>query len=547
MKSKKMLIALILAITVFICPSTFAAQFSDVPQSHWAYDEINKASEYGFMDGMGDGTFGIGTNVTRAQFASMIVRMFGLEKKVPESKYSDVDSSKWYYNDVDTLLAYGIAQYESGRFRPDDKITREEMTVMLVRSLGYGSLAQQENSTTPFTDVSENKGYINLAYDFGIVSGRTNTEFDPKGTATREEAAAMMVRCYEKYNSKINFLHGFYAFSSYSQKDMAGNMNAVSFGWSRLEENNGSVVLNTLYTNGNEWAVPQGYENIVEYLKSKNVKTNLNIFMSAGEGSDASDILSDSQKRSKAVQAIMDELTVSYKNLGYNPYSGVTIDFENLRSTRKSDFVSFLKELKGKLDSAGKTLYVTVQPPMEDGSYFDGYDFKEIGNIADKVILMAYDYNPTSISQDVMESGFTTTPVSPFDEVYYGLKVITDSKTGIQDKNKIVLGLSFNNVGWNVVDGKITNSKGLTYTYDEIEKMIQNGAVVKYSDKYRNPYLVCSKDGSTTVWYENAESIKDKCELAKMFGINGVSFWRLGMIPNDGGDFNIWSNISALR
>jgi spore germination protein YaaH len=441
-----------------------------------------------------------------------------------------------------------VSQYGDGCFRPDDNITREEMAVMLIRALGYDSLALQENSTpTPFTDVSENMGYINLAYNFGIISGKSSTEFNPKGTATREEAAAMMVRCYEKHTSKINFLHGFYAFSSYSQKDIAADMNAVSFGWSRLEEDNGTVVLSTLHTNGNEWAVPDGYEDIVKYLKEKNIKTNLNVYMSAGEGDTAADILSDSQKRSAAVDAIMDELTASYKNLGYNPYSGVTIDFENLRSSQKSNFVSFLKELKEKLNS-DKTLYVAVQPPMKNGSYFDGYDFKKIGNIADKVILMAYDYNPKSISQDVMESGFTTTPVSPFDEVYFGLKAVTDSKTGVQDKSKIVLGMSFNNVGWTVDNGKITNSKGITYTYADIEKMIQNGANVKYSDKYRNPYLVYSENGQNTiVWFENAESIKDKCELAKMFGINGISFWRLGMIPNGSGNFDVWNTINNLR
>ncbi|MCI1960168.1 MAG: S-layer homology domain-containing protein [Clostridia bacterium] len=546
MKFKKIFIVLIIAISM--CSDAFAAQFSDVSENHWAYGEINKASEYGFITGMGDGTFGLGKNVTRAQFASMVVRMFGFKENIPDLKYSDVGSKKWYYSDVETALANGVSQYGDGCFRPDDNITREEMAVMLIRALGYDSLALQENSTpTPFTDVSENMGYINLAYNFGIISGKSSTEFNPKGTATREEAAAMMVRCYEKHTSKINFLHGFYAFSSYSQKDIAADMNAVSFGWSRLEEDNGTVVLSTLHTNGNEWAVPDGYEDIVKYLKEKNIKTNLNVYMSAGEGDTAADILSDSQKRSAAVDAIMDELTASYKNLGYNPYSGVTIDFENLRSSQKSNFVSFLKELKEKLNS-DKTLYVAVQPPMKNGSYFDGYDFKKIGNIADKVILMAYDYNPKSISQDVMESGFTTTPVSPFDEVYFGLKAVTDSKTGVQDKSKIVLGMSFNNVGWTVDNGKITNSKGITYTYADIEKMIQNGANVKYSDKYRNPYLVYSENGQNTiVWFENAESIKDKCELAKMFGINGISFWRLGMIPNGSGNFDVWNTINNLR
>ena len=55
---------------------------------------------------------------------------------------------------------------------------------------------------------------------------------------------------------------------------------------------------------------------------------------------------------------------------------------------------------------------------------------------------MAYDYYAKTITSDVMESGFTTTPVTPFDEVYYALKVITDENTGVADKSKVVLGLS---------------------------------------------------------------------------------------------------------
>ena len=173
---------------------------------------------------------------------------------------------------------------------------------------------------------------------------------------------------------------------------------------------------------------------------------------------------------------------------------------------------------------------------MKNSTYFDGYDFKAIGEIADKVILMAYDYNAKSIPQDVMDSGFTTTPVTPFDEVYYALKTITDDITGVADKNKVVLGISMSNIGWTVVNGQITNSRGNTYSYSEIADMIDDGAEVKYSDKYKNPYLIYdSDDGKEIVWYENSRSIADKVKLAEMLGVSGISVWRLGLIPQYNG------------
>ena len=549
MLRKKIAVLIAAVMTAQMSVPAFAQEYSDVPRDHWAYSEIQKAGEIGFMSGMGDGTFGLGQNVTRAQFVSMLVRMFGWSAS-EGTGFSDVAPGDWYYSDVLTASDMGVLDTTETYFRPNDNITREEMAVMIIKALGYGELAEEiANDGVPFSDVTENKGYISLAYEFGIISGRGGSIFDPNGTALREDAAAMMVRCYDKYNSYVDFVHGFYAFSSYSQKDMASKMDTVSFGWSRMEySDEDGVVVNTTTQNDNEWNVPEGYTDIVEYLKDNNVETNLNVYMSASESDDAETILSGAENRTAAVNAIIEELTVDYKQLGYNPYSGVTIDFENLRgSEMRQNFTAFLTELNAELDSIGKSLYVAVQPPMRSGAYFDGYDFKAIGEVCDKIIVMAYDYYAKTITSDVMESGFTTTPVTPFDEVYYALKVITDENTGVADKSKVVLGLSMSNVGWTVVDGVIVNSTGKTYTYEEIADMINNGAEVKYSDKYKNPYIVYD-DGEEKqiIWYEDETSVKDKIKLAEMFGIDGISIWRIGLIPEEGGNLDIWSGITSL-
>ncbi len=537
MIKKKIVLALAAIAASAVCVTAYASPYSDVPESHWAYNEIKTAGEVGFMSGMGDGTFGLGKNVKRSEFVSMLVRMFGWNS-VEHGDFLDVSGSDWYYSAVATAAANGVID-SSVEFRPNDDITREEIAVMLVRALGYDELAEEfSNTAIQFSDVYTNRGYISLAYDFGIISGRTDTSFDPSGTALREEAAAMMVRCWNRYNSYTDFLHGFYAFSSYSQKEMAAKMDVVSFGWGKMEySDEDGVFVNTTTQNGNEWNVPSGYTDIVDYLNDNNTDANLSVFMSASESDTAEIILSSAENRAAAVNAIIDELTVDYRQLGYNPYGGVTIDFENLRGTAMRDnYSAFLRELKGELDKIGKRLYVTVQPNMKSGAYFDGYDFKAIGETADKIILMAYDYNAKTIPQDVMESGFTTTPVTPFDEVCYTLKTITAQ---VSDRSKIVLGISMSNIGWTVSDGEITNSRGNTYTYDEIAEMIADGAEVKYSEKYKNPYLIYNTDGGQEiVWYENAQSIADKIKLANMYGIGGVSIWRLGLIPQD-----IWSTV----
>lgn len=528
----------------------FGGQFSDVPANHWAAEEVSRASEIGFISGMDDGSFGLGQNMTRGQFVSMMCRMFGWEMTEASSgSFADnTDPSQWYFQSIETAVKHGAADTDTDYFRPGDNITREEIAVMLIKGLGYDNLVKTaEQAASPFTDVTSNKGYINLAYDFGIVGGKGNGLFMPSATATREEAAAMMVRCYDKIHSDTDFIHGFYAFSSYGQKELADQMDAVSFGWSKMEYRDGEgVVVNTLSQNDNEWVVPEGYEDIVEELQSYGVQTNLNVFLS--DEATAETILNSEENRTAAVNGILEEVTVVYQKLGRNPYEGVTIDFEGLRGAEiRNNFTAFLRELDDALTAEGKELYVAVHPATKDGIYFDGYDYKAIGEIVDKVILMAYDYEAKEISSDVQESGFTTTPVTPFDQVYYGLRTISDKNTGVADTDNIVLGLSPSaNVEWDLRDGVIINQAGLENSYETIEGYIRSGAKTEYSQTYRNPYITV-QDGDTTkvIWYEDSRSIEDKINLAKMFGINGVSFWRLGLIPeeNTTAYSNIWSTV----
>ena len=82
---------------------------------------------------------------------------------------------------------------------------------------------------------------------------------------------------------------------------------------------------------------------------------NLSVYMDAGDG--VRDLLTSADGRSRAVGQIVNELTVTYKTLGRNPYDGVTIDFEGLRSAQKADFTAFLTELADAVHGMDKTLY----------------------------------------------------------------------------------------------------------------------------------------------------------------------------------------------
>lgn len=95
------------------------------------------------------------------------------------------------------------------------------------------------------------------------------------------------------------------------------------------------------------------------------VPLHLSVFMDTGSG--LKELLASAEGRSQAIEQIINEVTVTYQTIGRNPYSGVTIDFEGLRSGQKADFTAFIQALAKELDKLGKSLYVCVSPALTGG------------------------------------------------------------------------------------------------------------------------------------------------------------------------------------
>ena len=205
MKKKILSAVLALLLCVGMMPGALAAQtYSDVPEVHWSTKDIYRATELGIFNGVGGGLFGFGEAITRAQFATALVRMFGWERVIPaKGTFTDVTPGNWYYDEVETAVANGAIPTVSKTFRPDEPLSREEMASILMRALGYTSLAAKiSNYNCPLSDVVTNKGFVTMAYDMGIVNGIGGGLFDPYDSATREQAAAIFVRLYDRLNAE---------------------------------------------------------------------------------------------------------------------------------------------------------------------------------------------------------------------------------------------------------------------------------------------------------------------------------------------------------
>lgn len=550
----KRLLSLILALALALslaAPALASPGYSDVPADSWALGVIKSATDFGLVEGRGGGVFGYGAPVKRAEFVTALCRMFGWTLETPESgSFPDVGADKWHYTYIETALSHGVFD-KSAAFRPEEAISREDMAVMLARALGYTPLAEAaEKLPSPFTDVRSNKGYITVAYDIGMVEGMGGGIFAPASTARREEMAAILVRVYEKLVGKTQWLHGFYAFSSYPQREVTREMDAVSAGWSRLSLDGGAVYLNTGASNGNEWRIPESYESITRYLDEGGTPLHLDVYMDNADGVAAS-VLTDAAKRSAAVEAIAAELTRVYDKIGKNPYSGVTIDFEGLYGKAQREGLSaFLTELDAALDKLGKSLYVTVQAVTE-GEHYDGYDYRAIGNAADKVILMAHDYNAVDLRGFEGTAYYKTTALTPLASVYVSLRAATDPDTGVADKSKLAIAVSFSSLAWTIKDGKLVEPSPSYPAVDTIYKRLsQPEAVLGWSDTYKNPYVSYTTESGEDIflWYENGRSVSEKLTLARLFGINGVSVWRIGNIPaypDPGMDYDAWAALKG--
>ena len=140
--------------------SPTSASFFDVSLNRWSSKWIEIAAQRGYLKGYGDGSFGPEKFITRAEMASLLMRIildskFLLNAEVKD--FVDVPDGKWYTNSVRLAALYGIISgYQDGTFRPEQCLTRTEAVTMINRMLSrdYKTAKELQGVACPFSDVS---------------------------------------------------------------------------------------------------------------------------------------------------------------------------------------------------------------------------------------------------------------------------------------------------------------------------------------------------------------------------------------------------------
>jgi len=173
-----------------------APSASDI-RGHWAETQIQQWLDQGNLQGYADGTIKPNGTISRAEFAVMVNRLFGY-KELASTTFNDVPAANWAFSDVSKAVQAGYIVGSGGKFRPTANVTREEAAVMVARILGLN--AKSTGALSVFADADRISSWsqesVAAAVQKGILKGNSDGSFAPQRALTRAEAIVLLNAAY---------------------------------------------------------------------------------------------------------------------------------------------------------------------------------------------------------------------------------------------------------------------------------------------------------------------------------------------------------------
>lgn len=180
--------------------------FPDVGVNSWARSSVDYLTARGLMSGNLDGTFGLNDSIQRRTVAMMLWRLAGSPQVEGTSPFPDVTGGRYL---APVLWAYQkgiISGYTDGTFRPTEVISRQHFALMLYRYAqltGVELPGQDNGKLADFTDYASMNPRmyeaIQWALDHGLILGRSDGSYDPKGGTSRAQMAVILTRYLKQY------------------------------------------------------------------------------------------------------------------------------------------------------------------------------------------------------------------------------------------------------------------------------------------------------------------------------------------------------------
>jgi beta-N-acetylglucosaminidase len=204
-KILSLLLSTVLFVSLVSVPSAHADDITGIKLE----TEMRAMVEANVIYGYGPGKYAPNANVSRGEFANFVARAL----KLPEGphKFTDVAITSKLAPGINASVQAGIISgLSSGKFGPDDPVTREQMAIMIDKALDYLQVTK-EKGTLNFTDLAEMPSSVSrlavanmvgLEIILGIPNPDGTFKFAPKKTATRAEAAAFIYRMLKAAEQK---------------------------------------------------------------------------------------------------------------------------------------------------------------------------------------------------------------------------------------------------------------------------------------------------------------------------------------------------------
>ncbi len=175
-----------------VTPETPTVTLTDIA-GHWAQADIQKLVAAGVISGYPNKTFKPDANISRAEFAVAMVKALKLAPK--SGKVFNDTANHWAKDSIATAQAYGIINgYSDTKFGPNDKITREQMAVMVARGANLTATADAKTFTDSAKVSAWAKDGVMATSSNGIINGYPDGSFKPQANATRAEAVTVIAK-----------------------------------------------------------------------------------------------------------------------------------------------------------------------------------------------------------------------------------------------------------------------------------------------------------------------------------------------------------------
>ena len=206
--------------------------------------------------------------------------------------------------------------------------------------------------------------------------------------------------------------------------------------------------------------------------------------------------------------------------LSAKKYRGINIDFEYIYPQDREKYNDFLRKLNTQLKMANSNylLTVAVAPKYRDnqqGILYEAHDYKAIGEIADRVIIMTYEWG--YMYGEPMA-------VSPKNEMSAVIKYATTRIPA----NKILMGLPNYAYDWTLPFTQGSAAEAISNT-TATRRAIERGSVIMFDARSQTPYYKYkdNENKEHIVWFDDARSYLSKLELVNTFNLAGISIWTI--------------------